>query len=53
MDRRPYTYANALRAARAAWPDGDADDLGEAVAAAVDAREAAAYGDDDDGTGTP
>ncbi len=42
------TYADALRSARAAWPDGDGDETGEAAAAAMDAREAAAYGDDDD-----
>jgi len=42
------TYADALRSARAAWPDGDADDIGEAVAAVMDAREAAEYGDHDD-----
>ena len=43
MDRRQDTYTETLRAARGAWPDGDADDVGEAVAAAVDAQESAAY----------
>ena len=48
MDRRPFTYTDALRSARAAWPGGDADDQGEAAAAAMDAQEAADYGGDDD-----
>ena len=47
MDRRPYTYTEALRAARVAWPHGDDDEAGEAAAAAVDAREATEYGDDE------
>ena len=48
MERHAYTFTDALRAARAARPDGDADDIGEAAAADMAAREAAAYDDDDD-----
>ena len=55
MGRHAYTFTDALRAARAAWPDRDADETGEAAAAAMDAQEATAYAaaaaaaaDDDD-----
>ena len=48
MKRHAYTHTDALRAALAAWPDADGDAVGEAAAAAIDAREAAEYGDDDD-----
>lgn len=48
MRRHAYTFTDALRAAGAAWPDADGDAIGEAAAAATDAREAAAYGDNDE-----
>ena len=44
-ERHAYTFTDALRVARAAWPD--ADDIGEAAAAAMDAWDVEDESDDE------